>query len=103
MPQSPVMQQVMIAVFVAIFIALVLVSRRAKGAPAKTAAYNARTGLIFSAILVVWGGAIWFAILMSQRYDNLLAIVAASSLLCIGLYYLFKGLRRSGNNGAGDD
>jgi Ca2+/H+ antiporter len=100
-PLSPVMEQIMIAVFVVIFIAILLASRRAKRAPTQPVAYNARTSLIFSAILIVWGGAIWFAILLTQRYDNLLAIVAASSLLCIGLYYLFMGLRKRGNNGAG--
>jgi hypothetical protein len=101
-PLSPVMEQVMIAAFVAVFIALVLASLRAKRATTQTAAYNARTGLIFSVTLIVWGGAIWFAILMTQRYDNLLAIVAASSLLCIGLYCLLMVLRKRDKNGAGD-
>jgi heme/copper-type cytochrome/quinol oxidase subunit 3 len=100
-PLSPITEQVMVAVFVVIFIALILASLRAKRAPTQTAAYNARTGLIFSVILIVWGGAIWFAILTTRRYDNLLAIVAASSLLCIGLYSLVMALREKGKKGAG--
>ena len=99
-PLSPVSERVMVAVFVAIFIAILLASRRLKRSAAQpTGAYAARTGLIFSVICVVWGGAIWVAILMAQRYDNVLAMIAASSLLCIGLYYLVKGLRNRGHNG----
>ena len=95
------MQQALVAVFVAIFVVVVVASRRLKRGAARTAAYNARTGLIFSVICIVWGGAIWFAILMTRRYDGLLAMAAASSLLCIGLYSLVTGLRKRGKNGAG--
>jgi len=99
-PPSPVTEQVMIGVFVVIFIAIILASLRAQRAHTRTAAYNARTGLIFSVILIVWGGAIWVGILTTGRYDNLLAIVAASSLLCIGLFSLVMALRKKGKNGA---
>jgi hypothetical protein len=79
-----------------------LASRRLKrGAAQPTGAYAARTGLIFSVICIIWGGAIWVAILMAQRYDNVLAMVAASSLLCIGLYSLIMSLRKRGHHGGG--
>jgi hypothetical protein len=94
-PLSPVMQQVLVAVFVAIFVVALLASRRLKrSAEQTTATYKARTNLIFSIICIVWGGAIWFVILWTRRYDNVLSIVAASILVCVGAYSLVMSLRK---------
>jgi hypothetical protein len=94
-PLSPIVEQILVGVFVTIFIVFLLSSRRLKrGASQNTATYNARTGLIFSVICIVWGGALWFVILWTQRYDNVLAIVGASTLTCVGVYSLAMSLRK---------
>jgi hypothetical protein len=50
--------------------------------------------LTFSIILIIWGGALWFFIVRSRLYDNVLAIIFASINGVIGVVYLIKSIRR---------
>lgn len=95
-PQSPIWTPVLYVVFVVIVISFVTLLRRVKRAPTQTAEYNIKSGIIASIICIVWGGGIWLIMLATQRFDNLLAIIAASFLLCTGLYSLFMVLKKRG-------
>jgi hypothetical protein len=55
----------------------------------------ARTNIISSSFCILWGGTIWFLILRSRRFDNNFAMVMATLLVCLGVYYLVRSLRRS--------
>jgi hypothetical protein len=50
--------------------------------------------LTFSISLIIWGGALWFLIIRSRLYDNVLAIIFAGINLVIGVVYLIKSVRR---------
>jgi len=53
-----------------------------------------KVNLTFPIILIIWGGALWFLIIRSRLYDNVLAIIFAGINLVIGVVYLIKSVRR---------
>lgn len=53
-----------------------------------------KLNLTFPIILIIWGGALWFLIIRSRLYDNVLAIIFAGINLVIGVVYLIKSVRR---------
>jgi hypothetical protein len=47
-----------------------------------------------SIVLIIWGGALWFLVIRSRLYDNVLAIIFAIINVVIGVVYLIKSVRR---------
>ena len=45
---------------------------------------------VASLILVFWGGMIWLLMISKRDFSNVIAIVAASVLVCAGAFFLFK-------------
>ena len=95
-PPSLAIQLTLVAVMVATFVVVWFASRRLRRGLRQSLVTNkSRTNLIFSIICILWGGAVWFLIISSKRYDNVLAIVMASILVCMGVYSLIKALLKS--------
>jgi len=41
-------------------------------------------------VFIAWGGAIWALMILKGDFSNLIAIVAASVIICIGVFFFFK-------------
>jgi hypothetical protein len=59
-----------------------------------SAPHGVRTNLISAGILIVWGAGLWILIVTKHSYDNTLAMVAASVLLCVGIFSLVNTFRK---------
>lgn len=53
-----------------------------------------RTNVILCCVSILWGGGLWALIVTQHSYDNIAAIIAASVLVCGGVFFLIKTLVR---------
>lgn len=54
---------------------------------------NRKTDIVFSVLMIIWGGGVWSLIVARKSYNNTFAVVMASFLLCFGLYILVTRLK----------
>jgi predicted neutral ceramidase superfamily lipid hydrolase len=57
-------------------------------------AYPNHTAVVFSILMIVWGGGIWYLLISKNDYSNTLAMIMASLVACTGIGLLIISILR---------